>query len=351
MPAISVIMPVYNSGEKVNMAINSVLEQSFHDFELIIIDDGSTDNSFDICKRYANIDIRVKIIHQENKGLSAARNMGIEAASGKYLAFIDHDDFYLQTLLKENYMLAENTQADLVKFSYIIIDEKQVDKIYRNIFDDEIIEAQCIENEDLVEHYMNFARSNRLVYVWDALFRSELVKKYQLSFDESFKQGHEDIAFCMKIYPYITRMVINNKKYYIHIKYEKSTSKLVSNNFIKDTEKLLCYEKSVFVCTGLDLLHPEWWTERLLYYIHICIKYTRKPDTSFTRKDILLALTQLWQRYWCLSMGQHQVIFKKMKVKDKFFLKLFAWNKISILSYLLVVSKKLKCVGLSIGRR
>lgn len=125
MPAISVIMPVYNAGEKVNMAINSVLEQSFQDFELIIIDDGSTDNSLDICQQYANVDMRVKIIHQENRGLSAARNIGIKAASGKYLAFIDHDDFYLQGLLEENFILAENEQADLVKYSYAIIDENK----------------------------------------------------------------------------------------------------------------------------------------------------------------------------------------------------------------------------------
>jgi len=74
VPAISVIMPVYNGGEKVKIAINSVLEQTLQDFELIIVNDGSTDNSLDICQHYANSDIRVKIIHQENRGISSARN-------------------------------------------------------------------------------------------------------------------------------------------------------------------------------------------------------------------------------------------------------------------------------------
>jgi len=211
VPAISVIMPVFNGGEKVKIAINSVLEQTFQDFELIIVNDGSTDNSLDICQHYASSDIRVKIIHQENRGISSARNAGINAAAGKYLAFIDNDDFYLKELLMENFNLAEGARADLVKFSYLIVDEKQAkEKTLYDLADDKV-DVQFLESKNILNEYIWLARANRLVYVWDALIRADVVKKNQIFFDESFKRGNEDIAFCLEIYPHLEKVVVNNK--------------------------------------------------------------------------------------------------------------------------------------------
>ena len=107
MPKISVIMPVYNSKQFLRMAVDSVLNQTFKDFELILVDDGSKDGSGAVCDEYAQIDARVKVIHQENGGICSARNTGMKAAVGEYLAFIDNDDEYLPNLLEENYTLAK----------------------------------------------------------------------------------------------------------------------------------------------------------------------------------------------------------------------------------------------------
>ena len=102
MPEISVIVPVYKVEEYLDECINSILNQSFKDYELILVDDGSPDHCGDICEKYAAQDRRIKVIHQENKGLSGARNAGLEIASGNYITFIDSDDVverdYLQTL-------------------------------------------------------------------------------------------------------------------------------------------------------------------------------------------------------------------------------------------------------------
>ncbi|MDD6237531.1 MAG: glycosyltransferase family 2 protein, partial [Clostridiales bacterium] len=118
MPKISVIMPVYNSEQFLRMAVDSVLNQTFEDFELIMVDDGSKDQSGAICDEYAQKDARVKVIHQENGGICAARNTGMKAAEGEYLAFIDNDDEYLPNLLEENYALAQEYDADVVKYGY-----------------------------------------------------------------------------------------------------------------------------------------------------------------------------------------------------------------------------------------
>ncbi len=99
-PAISVIMPVYNAEKFLKDSIESVLNQTFKDFEFIIVNDGSTDNSLNIIESYIDKDSRIKIINQENSGVSVARNVGIKNASGEYIAFIDSDDIWVNNKLE-----------------------------------------------------------------------------------------------------------------------------------------------------------------------------------------------------------------------------------------------------------
>ena len=114
MIKVSVIMPVYNSEEYLEWASNSVLKQNLNEIELILVDDGSSDESgkYDIIQKK---DSRVKVLHQKNQGISAARNKGIEMAEGEYIAFIDNDDIYLDGFLDTVYKYAKENQADIVK--------------------------------------------------------------------------------------------------------------------------------------------------------------------------------------------------------------------------------------------
>ena len=102
---ISVVIPVYNVEKYLEKCLDSVVEQTYRNLEIILVDDGSTDNSGAICDRYAQKDSRVVVIHQKNGGLSKARNVGIDTATGKYISFIDSDDYvgscYIETLYKE----------------------------------------------------------------------------------------------------------------------------------------------------------------------------------------------------------------------------------------------------------
>ena len=118
MPLVSVIIPTYNRGWILKEAIDSVLSQTFTDYELIVVDDGSTDNTTDILKFYPEI----KLIRQENRGVSAARNMGVKASSGKYLAFLDSDDLWLPGKLeKQVNFFDKNPDADICQTEEIWI--------------------------------------------------------------------------------------------------------------------------------------------------------------------------------------------------------------------------------------
>jgi glycosyltransferase involved in cell wall biosynthesis len=120
-------MPVYNSERFLEDAVESVLNQTFKDFELILIDDGSSDGSVAICDRFAQKDDRVVVIHQSNTGICGARNKGLQLARGEYIAFSDHDDKLVPNLLEDNINLAVKYDADVVKFGY------QVDEIYSEL--------------------------------------------------------------------------------------------------------------------------------------------------------------------------------------------------------------------------
>ena len=115
MIKVSVIMPVYNSGEYLQTAVDSILSQSLKDIELILVDDGSTDGSSEKCDEYAKKDKRVVVIHQRNGGICNARNAALKIARGEYIGFSDHDDEYVPGYLEHAYREAMEHDADLVK--------------------------------------------------------------------------------------------------------------------------------------------------------------------------------------------------------------------------------------------
>ncbi len=111
---ISIIVPVYNVEKYLDRCIQSILNQTYPYFELILVDDGSSDNSGKMCDEYAKKDDRIIVIHQENNGLSSARNKGIENSKGEFLSFVDSDDWISKDYLKEMYNEQKKTKADLV---------------------------------------------------------------------------------------------------------------------------------------------------------------------------------------------------------------------------------------------
>lgn len=114
IPAVSVIIPVYNAAEFLKDGLNSLLKQTLREIEIICVDDGSTDGSLVILKEFEKTDARIRVIHQENQGAGAARNNGMDVARGKYLAFLDADDFFEKNMLKAAYDRAEETEAEYV---------------------------------------------------------------------------------------------------------------------------------------------------------------------------------------------------------------------------------------------
>lgn len=114
MPKLSVIVPVYNTEKYLGECVDSILAQAFTDFELILVDDGSTDQSGEICNAYGRLDGRVRVIHQKNSGVTAARKQGVEAAEGEYISFVDSDDWIEQNMYQDMLAKADLHNADMI---------------------------------------------------------------------------------------------------------------------------------------------------------------------------------------------------------------------------------------------
>jgi glycosyltransferase involved in cell wall biosynthesis len=171
---ISVIIPIYNVGDYLKKCVNSIINQTYKNLEIILVDDGSTDKSGILCDEFAKKDSRIKVIHKQNGGLSDARNCGIEASSGKFIAFIDSDDFiapdfyeYLLSLQKEN-------NADIAECNFIRVYEEKQDE-----FEFPIKKENIILKTDGVGALFLFMSdddeiSTNSVVVWNKLYNKKL---------------------------------------------------------------------------------------------------------------------------------------------------------------------------------
>lgn len=174
-PKISVIVPVYNVEPYIHQCIDSILGQKFTDFELLLIDDGSPDNCGVICDEYATQDPRVRVFHQDNAGVSAARNKGLDEASGEWIAFVDSDDWVDEYLLSE-LLSSANNNTDLVITNYTKIFNEYKDPISRFS-----VTGECDQNQinGLIKEFVgsrHIGLISSVATVWGCIFRANLVQ-------------------------------------------------------------------------------------------------------------------------------------------------------------------------------
>ncbi len=170
---VSVIVPVYNVSKYLDQCIGSLLKQSYKDQEIILVNDGSTDKSFLICEEYRKKDPRIRLISQENAGLSAARNRGIEAAGGDYLCFLDSDDWLEENFLERMVSVHEETGSDVTICNYKAFDEeKSVVYVYQS-FEEKYVK-EFTPSEWFRNIYGNGDFSTNFVVAWGKLYNRSL---------------------------------------------------------------------------------------------------------------------------------------------------------------------------------
>lgn len=206
---VSVIIPIYNRARTISVAIDSLLSQSFKDFEIILINDGSTDNTEEVLEKYIKQDKRIKLFIQENSGVSSARNLGLRMSEGQYITFLDSDDFYDPTYLEELYIRIQEKDAEICFCGY--------NKIYEGT---KVKNKTVFTEKNVLTNYL-FGKLNVHISGW--MIKKELLELHGLRFTEGLSWG-EDVEFICKV------LLNSNKLTYVQDYLTNYTMDTTANN-------------------------------------------------------------------------------------------------------------------------
>lgn len=242
MPSISVIIPIYNAEVDLPRCINSILVQTYGNFELILVDDGSQDKSIDICDAYAMLDSRVKVIHKENQGVSSARNVGLDFATGEWIYFIDADD-WIEASYLEQFVLGITNETDLLIQSYIV--ENGNDVCGPTFPDKTIVDAYH------VVELLEYTKHTHCGWIWHRLFKREIIQREDIRFSKDTSFGEDEVFFLTYMkYVHNTKILPSKGHHYI-IHSNSLTFKVYPMAFYY--EMLLKYHDSIMQIDG------NWW--------------------------------------------------------------------------------------------
>lgn len=209
---VSIIVPVYNSEKFLDKCLNSLIAQTLKEIEIICVNDGSTDNSPKILQNYAQKDARIKIINQENKGQSNARNNALKIAGGKYIGFVDSDDYVDQDFFENLYLVAEREKADIAVGNIIRINKEKKENML--IYDKEKI----AEKTDDIFKLLTIPKN---CYIWNRLYNRDFIIRNKLFFEEGIV--YEDIIWSTVMASKVKKAVSATGANYYYIYNEHST--------------------------------------------------------------------------------------------------------------------------------
>lgn len=281
---VSVIMPVYGVEEYVGGAIESIQNQTFTDWEMFAVDDGTKDKSGEICDAYAAKDSRIHVIHKENGGAPSARNVAIDMAQGKYFYFMDSDDFAEPTMLADMVEAAEKHNAQLVVSGYYI------DTYYSDT--EKYTQEQGVEGKvyasqrEFREDAYRLFDQNLLYTPWNKLYSGDYVRENKLYFPNTF---WDDFPFNLSVLRDVERVVVIPGKYYhfIRKRAESETTKYRSNMYEKREEEH-GWMVDLYKHWGVDDEHSrEFLARRYIERVIGCVEnVTNKSCTlSFSEKE------------------------------------------------------------------
>ena len=282
MPLISVIVPVYKVENVLNYCIDSILNQTYKNFELILVDDGSPDNSGKICDEYAKKDSRITVIHKENGGVSSARNCGIDAAKGKYICFVDSDDYPCKNYLLDMVNMCKKfDECDLLLGGFNVVSDYK-SNIEKKVLFTEDHNYSCVSRLDFVRMYEKWV----IQMPWNKLYKLKIIQTSKIRFDENFSLG-EDVLFNID---YLTNsngnIAILNKPIY---NYTRTRIESLDNKYYPDLKSIYdsIYKRIFEFCDEFNLSNTDIQHMYASYFYSIenVLKNTFSEKNKAAKKD------------------------------------------------------------------
>lgn len=224
---VSIVVPIYNVEQYLDNTIESVLKQSYINIELVLIDDGSKDNSFTICKSWQEKDKRIKVFTQANSGVSVARNNGIDKVEGDYILFLDSDD-YLELDAVEKLMLEVPKEQELIVFGYYTHDVNN--RITRT---PNYNETKTISIQHVANHFWNYYKDGITNSPVNKIYQTKIIRENNIKFPPNIRMG-EDLMFNLEYFKHIDNIKILNQTFYHYITHENQATAKVDLNISDD---------------------------------------------------------------------------------------------------------------------
>lgn len=216
---VSIIIPVYNAEKYLGYCLNSVTSQTYRNLEIILINDGSSDRSLEICENYAAIDERISVISIKNGGVSNARNMGLDSASGQYIQFVDSDDVIRRDMVENLVRLMETYETDVAVCGFEMVTlGNSASERECTVFTSSIMGSECVLTQDMFFEKMAFIlwRTTYLESSCNKIFRREIIEENRLRFPQEISLG-EDFCFNMEYFEHIRGITFTNVRYYYYL--------------------------------------------------------------------------------------------------------------------------------------
>ncbi|WP_051592764.1 glycosyltransferase [Thomasclavelia saccharogumia] len=293
---ISIIVPVYNTGIYLKKCINSLLNQTLRDIEIVLIDDGSTDESRDICDEYAKKDDRISVIHKRNEDVSIARNIGIKKSKGKYIGFIDSDDWIESNMYQNMYKYIKDYDVDIVFCDAVTVyDDKQSE-----IDSFTLLEKSRLITKDKIDSSLLIQMAGS---VWRGLYKRELLQENDIYFPIDLKFS-EDRIFNLYAIGYSKKIFYDKTVYYNrYIRMGSAVNKYYSNmiNIVMDARRKImeaiqvCWNNDENIINGYELqtvglcytaINNEFYKDSQLNYIERYQSIKKICDNHILRNEI-----------------------------------------------------------------
>lgn len=337
MITISIIVPIYNCEQYLRLCLDSILRQTLRDFELILVDDGSTDSSYNICEEYLNKDRRIKLLTQENMGAWSARNTGLKIANGNYIGFVDADDYIVETMFEKLYTAITKVNAEIAMCQAISHDNGgRVSYSYNSFDSGELLDKDIIKNEVLplmiAPEKENEIGKKLLLPMWCRIFKKELLINNQIKF-RNHKNGQDALfsieATCKAnsmviidefLYHYRNDIGITLSKGYTEDRYDRLIA--LKNDIIKVIKENGIYSNSIEKRINQSKRHNVFWVARVIV--------SKGNNQSFFEKmkslNNLLKRNEAKQAFSDVNLSmlpiQHKALYIMMKYRCSLFLQI-----------------------------
>lgn len=289
-PVLSIIIPVYNTGKLLNRCIDSLLDQTFRNFEIILINDGSRDESLSICEEYCSKYTFIKLIDKKNEGAGAARNDGLSVALGDYICFIDSDDWAEPNMLERLMDGLDEDNTIAVCSFYNGRKNSKTEKLY-NV----LVDGSQFKSDDIPYFVANAENAGTFKYLWNKIYNKRIIDEHNIRFEKQFTVG-EDLAFNLKYFKFVNNCIVIDEPLYHFTKSAFEPLRLKYTENLYDIITELCKRRYEFYNEYSMLDNEEYkkiYEKKYVDNFMRCVSNIYRRSVILTRRERKKMLEEL----------------------------------------------------------